>query len=81
MMGKFSAAVESLLDLYSNCLEFLENVPGAKDARRRGRKSSSNQGLLCKSIASDREIVRRAYTASLYSGGRRFDKGDGMWIY
>jgi hypothetical protein len=64
-------SVTALLDTYSNCLKLL------KAFKHHDHRNGSTESLvLRKSIKSDRDLVRRAYSSRRSETGRRFVKGD-----
>ncbi len=70
----FGDSVTALLDTYSNCLKLLGAFWRPKGDGRDDEARDATR--LCRSIKSDRERVRRAYSASLSEAGSRLEKGD-----
>ena len=74
----FGSSVDTLLEVYSNCISLL------KAFKRRGAAGVSHgddndrrQVQLRKSLKSDRARVQRAYSSAVSETGSRFEKGDG----
>jgi predicted aminopeptidase len=77
----FGSSVDTLIEVYSNCISLL------KAFRRRGEGAASRrdehdrqQVQLRKSLKSDRARVQRAYSSAVSDAGSRFEKGDGKNI-
>jgi hypothetical protein len=71
----FGSSVDTLLEVYSNCLSLL------KAFKRRGstpdERDRKQQTQLRKSLKSDRARVRTAYSSAVSEAGSRFERGDG----
>jgi hypothetical protein len=72
----FGNSVNTLLDIYSNCISLL------KAFKRRDGSGTSRQekheAQLRKSLKEDRAKVRRAYSSAVSERGSRFEHGDGI---
>lgn len=71
----FGNSVNTLLDMYSNCISLLRAF------KRRGGNGESlqekHQAQLRKSLKEDRARVRRAYSSAVSERGSPFEHGDG----
>lgn len=69
----FGSSVNTLLEIYSNCISLLKAFRRPDE----GRHDDPQQAQLRKSLKSDRARVRRAYSTAVSEAGSRFEKGDG----
>lgn len=74
----FGSSVDTLIEVYSNCISLL------KAFKRRGEGATSRrnehdrkQVQLRKYLKSDRARVQRAYSSAVSEAGSRFERGDG----
>ncbi|ORY71550.1 uncharacterized protein BCR38DRAFT_519915 [Pseudomassariella vexata] len=85
MGGDFGDDVSALVSMYSRCLTLLKAFKGGQartgsgDGHGNGKGDpdlSKDYSRLRRSVRSDRDQVRRAYSSRLYKNGSRLEKGD-----
>jgi hypothetical protein len=74
----FGSSVDTLIDIYSNCISLLKAFKRRDSAERVRRDDYEKQQVqLRKFLKSDRARVRRAYSSAVSEAGSRFERGDG----
>jgi hypothetical protein len=71
----FGSSVDTLIDIYSNCISLLKAFNRRDESG--ARQEDKQQAQLRKSLKEDRARVRRAYSSAVSEAGSRFEKGDG----
>jgi len=74
----FGSSVDTLLEVYSNCISLLKAFKRRGETRVSHRdENERRQVQLRKSLKSDRARVERAYSSAVSEAGSRFARGDG----